>query len=498
MFLEISEDFNKIPSEKLIGLLQEYSEGFHQLLKSNKVLDFLHEYRKIVSKNIDFSSQYNEIVENLILLLNYNMLLKEKQSLLRELDLSEHYKKSSEITASTDLIKKLNESLITNKTKLKLLEEDFFQYKNQIDQIKEKLVDFNLKIQELTKQKKQYFSQINKITREMSETIPGSKNETKINVVETSSKLSNAERIKILQKKAREIQFEINNIKSKKSQTQFKLEELSPIFEVYEKDYQALLDINTTEQKRVEDIQSELKEKIKDDGTVTFQDNDLIDIKSIRPLNEIKEELEKRETQLDKLIIPENYYNPQNPSDLSPIIRNLKEFDEKIRNLETEIIITTNEKEISKSLDQFRELEKNLKEIESLINKFLFEINLISQFRIVVKDDYNRFLIDLKFIRNDKEQVNFEDLTTPEKIFFNLVFYISIKLHLKIENVIISNVSILSKYNKAGSIYRTIRKILPIFEIENTLSKFNLIFILSNLELKKEIKNLKITTIKES
>ncbi|GAG03919.1 unnamed protein product, partial [marine sediment metagenome] len=84
---------------------------------------------------------------------------------------------------------------------------------------------------------------------------------------------------------------------------------------------------------------------------------------------------------------------------------------------------------------------------------------------------------------------------TPEKIFFCIVFYISIKIHINIENIIFSNLSIPSKYNKAGSILRTIRKILPVFEREEVLSKFNLIFIISNLEMKKEIKNLKIINI---
>ncbi|MFX1417392.1 MAG: hypothetical protein ACFE9N_00585 [Promethearchaeota archaeon] len=462
------------------------------------MLDFLIEYHKITHKNIDINSQYNEIVESLILIVNYNMLLNQKQYLLRELELSKHYKKSSEITASSELLEKLNESLVSNKTKLKLLEMDFLHRKNQIDQVNEKLADFNSKIQELTKQKKHCFSQINKITREMSEDVPGLKNEKKGNTIETNNNLSNAERIKRLQKTAKEIQFEINKNKSKVDQIQFKLEELRPIFEIYKKDYHTLLDIINTEEKRIKDLQSELKEKIKDDDIATFQNDDLNYVKSIRPINEIKEKLQKIETQLDKLVISKNYYNPQNPIDLSLIITQLKEFDEKVKNLETEITITTNEKEISESLDQFRELENHLNEIEILINKFITEINLISQFRIIVKENLNSFLIELKFMRNDNPPVNFEELTTPEKIFFILVFYISIKLHIRIENIILSNVSILSKYNKAGSIFRTIRKILPIFEIDNDLSNYNLIFILPNLELKKVIKNLKTITIKES
>ena len=140
-------------------------------------------------------------------------------------------------------------------------------------------------------------------------------------------------------------------------------------------------------------------------------------------------------------------------------------------------------------------MEKSLNNIESLLNRFLLEINIKSQIRIIVSDDLKCFLINLEFLRKDKNKVKFEDLTSPEKIYFIIVFYISIKLHIKIENIIFSNVSILSKFNKVGSIHRTIRKILPIFEMEDNLSKFNLIFILSYLELKKDIKNLKVITI---
>jgi len=465
LFLELSGDLNKIPIEKLIGLLQEESEEFHKLVRSIKLLDFLHEYRKIVSNNITISSQYNEIIQNLILILKYNELLKEKEVLSRELEVSEQYKKSSDATAITDLLKKLYKSLSTNKKKLEFLEEDYLQRKNQVDQIKKVMNEYNSKIQELTNQKKQCFSQINRITREMAGETQGLKKENKNDILESK---------------------------------RLKLEELTPIFEVYKNDYQAVLEIINTEEKRIKDLQSDLKSKIKDGENTIIKEIDLIDLKSLRPSQEIKDDIEKKDSELDKIIIPEIYYNPQNPSNLSPIIKKLTEFDHKIKNRESDIIITLDEKETSNCIEQFRELENALNEIESLTNKFLFEINLKSQFRIILSDDHKSFHINLKFIRKDKEQVDFEELTTPEKIFFIIVFYISIKLYIKIENIIFSNVSILSKYNKAGSIYRTIRIILPIFEREDALSKFNLIFIISNLELKKEIKNLKITTIKES
>lgn len=495
LFLEITTNLNLIPVEKFIGFLQEGIVKNHKLLKILNLLDFIHEYRKIVSNNITFSSQYNEIVQNLINILKYNVLFKKKESLLKNLELTEQHKKSSDITAINDLVKKLNESLTNNKNKLGFLEEDYFQWKNQVDQIKKTINQHNLKIQELTKRKKKYFSQINSITREMEGDTQELKKELIDKASETNSNLTNAEKIKNFQKKAKEIQYEINNIKSKISQTQIKLDELNPIFEIYKNDYQVVLEMITKEEEKIIDLQSELKNKIKDNEIVPVQDLDLNDFKSLRSSLEIEEEIKKVDAELNNIVITDDMYNLQKPGDLSSIIAKLSELDEKTKNHESEIIINVNENEISECFEQFRKFEIIINEIAFFINKFLPEINLKSHFRILISSDDKEFFIDIKFIRNDKERVNFDELTTPEKIFFIIIFYISVKLHIRNEKIIFSNVSILSKYNKAGSIYRTIRKILPIFEMEDVLSKFNLVFIISNLELQKEIKNLKIKTL---
>ncbi|MFX0038977.1 MAG: hypothetical protein ACFFCY_09620 [Promethearchaeota archaeon] len=415
-----------------------------------------------------------------------------------ELELSIQYKKSSDLNAIKDLLNKLNESLNKNLNKLKLFEEDFFPRKNQINQIKKTLDEYNSIIQKLTDQKKQCFNQINRITREMTGDEHESKNAIKIKLIESTGDLSNAEKIQALQKKAKEIQYEINDITLKKSHSQSKLEELIPLFEILENDHQTLLEIINTDNKRIKELQSELKNNIKDDKNIKIEDIGFIDVSSIRSSEEIKKEIEKTNSEINKIVLPKDYSNLPNLYDLSPIIIKLTKFYEKITNNETKFTININEKEISECFEQFKELENSLSNIEFLINKFLIAINIITQIRIVLSEDQKNFLCNLLFLRNDKEQVKFEGLTTPEKVYFIIVFYISIKLHTNNRNIIFSNVSILNQYNKAGSIYRTIRKILPIFEMEHKLSKFNLVFILSNLELKRAIKNLNIITIKES
>ena len=498
LFFEISEDLNIISIEKFIKILQEESKIYHTLVNALKILNYIHEYRKMFSKNINISSQCNEIIQHLILIFRYKTLLKRKNLLLKELEVSEYYKKSRNKTAITDLLKKLNESLINDNKKLKFLEEDYLQRKNQVDQIKTKIEEFNIKIQELTNEKKQCFNQINKITREMTEDTQETKNELNNAGEDSRNNLTNAEKIKNFQNKAKDIQFEITKIREKKNQTQLKLEELNPIFESYRIDYEKVLEIIDNEEKRINELQSELKKEIRDNKNTIIEDLDLIHLKSLKPLQVIKEDIEKVDIELEQIIIPKEFYNPQNADDLSIIIQQLKDLDDTIKNHESELTITVNEKETIKCFEQFTKLENAINEIESLTNKFLSEINLMTQFRFILNDENKRFFIKIKFIRSDKKQVNFDGLTTPEKIFFIIVFYISIKLHTKSENIIFSNVSILSKYNKAGSIYRTIRKILPLIERDDILSGFNLVFIISNLELKKEIKNLKIKTLQES
>jgi hypothetical protein len=467
-------------------------------MESRELLAYIHEYQRIFSSNVTIISQYNEIVQNLILKLRYNLFVKDRESLLEELELSKRFKKSSDITASTDLLKKMSESFTDSKRKLGFLEEDFVQQKNQIDQIRNKINEYNSKIQELTKQKKDCFSQINRITREMTGATQEPKKEANNSDIMSNIKISNAEKIKNFQMKAKELQYEINKIKSKKSQTQLHLEEKTPIFEIYENDYQTLLEKIKSEEKRINDLQSELKNNIRDGEDPGFQDLDIINLKSFRTSQEIKNDLEEINSELKQIDEQEVFNILQNHSDLSHITKKLKEFDENIRNHEEDFLITLDQKGIYKCFEEFRKLEKTLNKIESFLNKFISEINMTSELKIIVNEDNSEFFIDIRFIKNGKDKVDFDGLTTPEKIFFIISFYISIKLCIKRENIILSNISILNKYNKAGSIYRAIRKILPIFEKEDDLSRFNIIFIISNLEFKKEIKNLNIKTIEES
>ena len=129
---------------------------------------------------------------------------------------------------------------------------------------------------------------------------------------------------------------------------------------------------------------------------------------------------------------------------------------------------------------------------------FLSEVNLESKFHLIINKNNTNFSIKIQFTRSIKEIVNFEALTTPEKVFFITTLHISIQILLNLKNIVFSNLFIQNKYNKRGSIFRTIRKIIPIFENYDKLSEHSLVFIISNLEMKDQIENLKVINIKEN
>jgi hypothetical protein len=188
----------------------------------------------------------------------------------------------------------------------------------------------------------------------------------------------------------------------------------------------------------------------------------------------------------------------ENPENLSEIINALTEINESLSKDLKDISIPYENDEVIDCIENFRRVEILYGDLEDLINKFLLQINLETKFQIAIREDFTNFYIKTTFLRSNKERVNFEELTTPEKIYFVMTFYISIKIILQAKNIIFSNLFVPSEYNKRGSIYRTITKILPIFEQEKNLKKFNLIFLISNLEMKKKIGNVKIIKIDEN
>ena len=497
VFSEILENLDLIPLKKFIGIYLERLDNSSNLEKGLALISLLNEFHDLMKKNIEIVSQYSEILESVISVLRFNSLLKEKENFLKELEITEEYKKSSDNDAISDLLKKLNKSINDNKKKLKYLEEDYSQRKNQIDQINKTIKNYELKVKDLTKQKKEFFSQINKITREMSGSPIKEKEESNL-FPEIDDSLTNSQKIKAFQKKAKDVQSEINEFNLKIGETKLKFNEFNPLYEIYKQDYEKLKNMIKTDEQRVEDLQVELKDNLMENKNGSHKNFNGIDLKLVRSKQDIEDDIKKTDEELKIISIPGDLYNLQNPEDLSRIKEKLNDNFNNLKIHKSEIKIEKNEGQIRETFESFQRLEIIIDELESLINKFLQEINLRSNFSIHLSNDNKSFFIKIGFIRNNREKITFNELTTPEKIFFIIIYYISIELQVKNDNIIFSNLFIPSIYNKAGSIFRTIRKILPLFENEEDLTNFNLIFILSNLEMKKEIKNLKIITIQSN
>jgi len=496
-YLQIQENLDLIPVEKIIKVISNESDALSGLTNFTKILDLLSSYSKIVENNLEIYLKFSKNIEILYSLFKLIYFSAKKKILSKELELSKIRKSSSDILAIADLMKSLTESINNNKVKLSYIKEDYFQRKNQIDKIKKDLTTYKTLIQEQSQIKKNCFDQINKITRQLE----GSKTENEDNSflrlgIETN--LTNSEKIRALQKKAKETQYESNKIGLRAKQSQAEFEELLPNYEIYRNDYEEILETINNEEKRLRKAQKNYEKELRENEEIQFGKTEELLSHPIRPYLEIEHEILKVESDLDNLSFPTNLNKENFLSNMPIMIEKFKEIDAILGINDEKININAKEEEIEEFFEQFRIFENLIKDIENITNKFLKTIQLQVQFNLVTNQMNTAFLIKTDFTRKSKIRVNFENLTTPEKIFFIISFFISFKVLLNSKNIIFSNLFILPVYNtKGGSIYRTIRKIIPLFETDENLSDVSIILLMSNLELKKDIDNLKIIKVNE-
>jgi len=497
VYLQIQENLDLIPVEKFIKIISNEPNNLFGLSNFTKILDLLFDYSKVVENNLEIYLRFNKNIEILYTLLKLIYFSAKKKILSRELELSKIRKSSSDILATADLMKSLTESINNNKVKLSYIKEDYFQRKNQIDKIKNDLTTYETLIQEQSHIKKNCFDQINKITRKLE----GSKTENEDDSflrLGIDTNLTNSEKIRALQKKAKDTQYEINKIRLRSKQSQAEFEELSPNYEIYRNDYEEILKTINEDEERLRQVHKNYEKELRENKEIQFGETEDLLSRSIRPSLEIEQEIIKVESELDNLSFPNNLKKENPPSNIPIMIEKFKEIDATLRNNDEEIKISVKEEEIEEVFEHLRIFENKIKDIEHVTNKFLKEIQLQVQFNLVTNQMNTAFLIKTNFTRKYKIKVNFENLTTPEKIFFIISFFISFKVLLNSNNIIFSNLFVLPVYNKGGSIYRTIRKILPLFESDENLSNVSIILLMSNLELKKDIENLKIIKVNES
>ena len=496
-YLQIQENLDLIPVEKIINVISNESNSLSGLTNFTKILNLLSGYSKIVENNLEIYLKFSKNIEILYTLFKLIYFSAKKKILFKELELSKIRKSSSNILAIVDLMKSLTESINNYKVKLSYIKEDYFQRKNQIDKIKKDLTTCKTLIQEQSQIKKNCFNQINKITRQLE----GSKTENEDNSflslgIETN--LTNSEKIRALQKKAKDTQYESNKIRLRAKQSQAEFEELLPNYEIYRNDYEEILETINKEEKRLRQAQKNYEKELRENEEIQFGKTEELLSQPIRPYLEIEHEILKVESELDNLSFPTNLKKKNFLSNMPLMIEKFKEIDAILRNHDEKININANEEEIEEFFEQFRIFENLINDIENITNKFLKTIQLQVQFNLVTNKMNTAFLIKTDFARKSKIRVNFENLTTPEKIFFIISFFISFKVLLNSKNIIFSNLFILPIYKtKGGSIFRTIRKIIPLFETDENLSDVSIILLMSNLELKKDIDNLKIIKVNE-
>lgn len=483
--------------------IENFIEAFHNRLpeyaKLKVALDLPHYLNKYSQKsklNSEIIFQLSSIFKNFKNVVKYNHLLLEKENLMKELEISKSYEKESNISTITELIEELEQNITINQKKFSYFEEDFLKHKNQIDLIKIEISKYQNQIHELNKEKKSCFNKINKITRQMETNV---EDESKKNdKVDKSDNIPNSEKIKQLQYKARENQHQINQLREKIEEKRFKINKLEPQFKLYEEDHNKITSIIQKDKSRINELNEKLRNEIqssKADLSINNQNNHRINFRSQK---EIETEISTIEQEINQTKLSKDYYNPIEPQDLSKIRREILELKNKVKKNQKQIQITDTEKDIIQISTQFETLENLIYEMEILINLFMQLIKLKVQFLITINNTKENLYIEINFTRNGKEQLRFENLTTPEKVFFVIIFYLVIEILNNSKNIVFSNLFIPESFNKRGSIERTIKKIIPLFKTESRFSEINLIFIISKLNIKSNINALKLIKIEES
>jgi DNA repair exonuclease SbcCD ATPase subunit len=493
---ECLNQLNVINLEKFIEIFTKSTKNYANLDSALKLIEYLIIYSKNSKFNSEIVKSLYSLIQSFQNLVKFNNYQQKKTKLLKELEKSKIYEKQSTISTITELIDDLEENIRKSKKKLSYFEEDYLNRKNQFESINKLVSDYRAQISKLNEEKKSYFSEINSIMREMEKSV--NKKPDRTFNVEGMQELSNSERIKHLQGKARETQYNINQLRKKINEKLAQIKQLEPQFRVFEKDHNKLISIIQNDKARVKELKEKLKVEINNNQKNFILENQNAEEINLKSEKEIKLELNRIDRELNQITLPKEYFNPDNPADFSKIQKRLSEIKDIAKSKSNHMQIDINKEEISDVIKYFEILDNIIYDLENNLNQFLQKINLNSQFFITVEENRKELFLEIIFTRNEKEKLNFEDLTTPEKVFVAVTFYISLELIKKSRNIIFSNLFIPDHFNKRGSIERTLKKILPVFESEEKLLDKKVVFIISNLEIKSKIKNLKLIKIKGS
>ena len=488
---KILENLASIPIILFLESIHKKSKEFNNLKKINQLSTLLNRREEYIEKNFKVISDYNDLIGEILNIFKLFILGYKKNKAINYLKISEQYRKSSDRLAINDLIEKLDTSIKINKNRLKYLEKDYFEKKNQIEKINEKIQIKNEQIKNLNNQKKQCFRYINYITRDMEANLEDPK-ALGFDQIEISKDLSNAEKIRALQIKAQEVQYDANKIKKNIKQDTLELESFKPQFESIERDYLKLRNEIKQDQNKIFEKQAELKKLLDDNELDSFTYNAI----PFKTPKEIENEIEELELQIQNISDSSKNTDKFSPKNISFLIDKVHEELNLIQQFTSDLEKDNNSK-VELIFKAYHKTEQLLNDFEVKLNSLLKEIDLNVSLNLSISQKSDQFLIEPEFKRTKEKNLKFIDLTTPEKVYITICFIAVIQMINNLNQIIISNVFLPEKFNKRGSIFRTIKKLINLVQNDQSFRDISFTFIIRNFEPKKMITNLNVIKINE-
>ena len=464
---DLLEDFDIISFEKILTIFKNetYNENF---LRFVEILDpFLKNTEfliQIIEKYCDLTQIFNQSLQ-LRILTNENEQLEKFLEIRRKID------KKPNLKDTLDEIRDLNNLIIEKTQTLNYLKEDFIKQKMKRDQFSKSINNLQTKSKNLNLQKEKAFKKINVLIGENEDSR------------DMDNNLTDSQRILKLQQQIRDYNYDMKKINENIEEESTEFRDFKLHFSIIEEDYKLLESIIDDYDYKLNKLTKELTEAI-DTELDEYEMSDLL--KSHDQIIKTIQENDIKIKNIQKL----KFFDKNQSDAVSAIYKELANIKSNL----TKNKISFTKDDIEKSVDFYQNTKSKIIKLEEIINKFLMQIYLKYSLEITIKDNKNLFIKQKFFQIRKKTTLNFKELTTPEKVFFLIVLDISFRILFN-KKIIYSNIFLPVIYNKHGSIIRTLRKIIPVFERETELQNFNLIFILSNLEMKESIKNLEVINI---
>lgn len=478
-------DFSRIRLNRFLEYFKLINPPIDKFDKLNNLIGYLELFHELSVRNISLIESYADILSSLFSLINFNLKFNKKKSLEKELELARLKEKSTILSEKTSLLNNLNEQIEKNRQELEYLEEDYFKVKNKKKQIQERISNLKETKKKLNQKRKEKFSEINTITRNMEDP------KTKSKIPEVSG-LSNAERIKKLRKEAKEIHYRIRKINSEIDEAKNKLDSIQPKFKSYKKDYNALKSTIERQENQIEQNKKEI-EKI----TQTYKENSTQKLKmdqlsNIRNYKIIKKDLKNTEKKIEMILNENQFIEEKKIQEFGLIIDKLSDFQKNIIENGENLMFDIMEDKVISIVEDLRDFELILTSVGDIMNKFLLQINLQIDLFLAIDFENKEFFIQSNFLRKEKENLDFENLTTPEKVYVAISFFIATHIVINNSKIIFSNFFLNDKFNKRGSLFRTIRKIIPLLKDKEIFEEIEITFLISNLKMKRPIENINI------